>query len=280
MLTCPLLDASLVHTPAGWSPCSTVSEVLDVLGVDRHGRPAFAEVTVRPGRSTDTIVFLGTSRSCGFFAGDSVIQTSRGHQHRAEEFLDASIGETNFEAILTSADRPRIAPPHALWHLLGFEAANEDGDSLFIRARRPLGEAGKPPPDGSWRFERKADRVYGVLRSAFKSRPEVARDFIDGLVYLFTNEDGICEFGRRSSILAMAVATYYAGLDRPTTFQYDSLQHSAIIGLAVGRSDTNAVPRGLCGCAIAETATLFELGWDDPAWNPIVSGFIASAARS
>jgi hypothetical protein len=197
----------------------------------------------------------------------------------AAELADGSIGEVNFEAIVSCTEIPRTAPVASIWQTLRAESADEASSSLYIRARCPAGEASAPPSSKAWCFERRADRIYGALPAGFEKRQQVDADFIEGLIYLFTNEDGLCEFGRGSSLLAMAVATYCTRLEKSYTFHYDSLQHSATIALAVGRPDPNAVPRGLCSCNLTREATAVELQWETASWNPVVSGFIATAVR-
>jgi len=279
MLTTPLAAISLLYSRQGWQPCSLLAKAADILGVDRHGKFAFERISLRATDRVAEAVFIGTARSCGVYSYASPIQDSKGQRREASEIVnDTNIGDLRFE--VTSGSHTTIQylkeARQALWNALSIEAVTK-GHDICIRVRQPAGDIPSPPKSKAWFFERLEDRVYATLRRTFLQHAvedvQLA-DFFDGMLYVFRNEDGFCEFNRDAALVPMMIADYCTRNQRHFAMQFDSLQHSGVIGVAIDRSGTHAIARGLCACILPTPCQQFDLTWSSPSWSPISGGLI------
>jgi len=281
MLIGTLTASSLLYTACGWQPCGAIGERADLLGVDRHGKLAFGEVLLRSDNHHARPIFLGTARSCGTFSPSSLVQESNGDRWEASKIVDdMAVGELRFE--VTSgfhADIRLSREAHdIIWSCLSQEGiACRDG--IRVRARRPAGDERLPKDTKVWHFTRMDGRIYGTAKKATEAQQSGTVDlvdFVDGLLYIFRNEDGVCEFSRNTSLLTMIAADYCARSQRHFVMQFDSLQHSAVVGLAPDRHASHALVRGLCAYVLPGSLPEHELRWSTASWNPISGGLILS----
>ena len=212
----------------------------------------------------------------------SEIQDSRGDRWEVSRIVaSAAIGELRFEIISGSQTTVRNLGKisQAIWNALSGEAVTKHASDIWIRARRSSQAIEKPKSSRLWQFEQKSERVYGKLSRSFLDHPIGAAQkeaLIEGLLYLFRNDDAICEFSRNSSLIAMSLTDHFARAQRDFVFNYDSLQHSAIAGLAIDSSDPHTLARGLCAYVMPDPEHEIEISWSMPSWNPISGGIILS----
>jgi hypothetical protein len=281
LLVTSLSAASLLYTEHGWQPCASINHRVDLLGVDRHGKLTFEQVSLAPADRQKRPLFLGTMRSCGAFSPSSLVQDSNGDRWEVSRIVnEMTIGELRFE--VTSGSHTDIPFSReawdAIWNCLLREGiAGRDG--IRIRARRPASDERLPNETKVWRFERIDSRIYGTAKKDILTRQSQSvdlADFVAGLLYVFRNEDGVCEFNRNASLLTMTIADYCVRVERPFAMQFDSLQHSAVVGLVVDSTNSHALARGLCAFILPESLPEHELRWSTASWNPISGGVILS----
>jgi hypothetical protein len=279
---------TLFLTPAGWLSPGFGSNSVQIVGLDRHGRPAVEQIAFQATGLNERPVFIGTSDSCGFLSPRSALMDHSGRSWTTERIVrDGSVGEMRFEHPLTT-DRireTRVAAvddniAQSLWRDLAYEAARHDDSNAWIRQRAKPLPSDKRHKDGAWRCIPVGSRRYWHLQfsalAAAVQRPGVP-DFLDGIQRAFGNEEQECQFMSSSSALAMHVLMLTRLASADSSLAYDSLQHSCSVRIVPSDPEHSAYSRGLCAFIAPRENAQWQISWNDSSWTPVCGGGLLKA---
>lgn len=278
MPSAQLIDITCLPTYGGWiTPWSDCAD-LQVLGLDRQGQLCERDVRIERRGETTPSGYLGTTSAFGAFSEETKVLQSNGEPVRLGRLIaSGDVRDRLFESIGGGRyDTASSTACNSLWQSLLCAAAISDGESIVLRSRN-----GECRTDNERRLGKRVEcgsHEYCVLhRKAFdSSMTDDWKGTVAALVHQLLDRDETgtlyCERAMYPLVLWYADAMRAEG--RRARLVFDTIQHSAIVGIDVTSEDVDPVAHGGCAFLTPHAATRIKLEWADPSWIPVASGFL------
>ena len=264
-----------IATRSGWvtpaiAPCTA-------LVLDRFGKVVEAKVTVTAD-ALGQVVFLGSRKGFGAFAGTSRVVTANGLTVDARSIAcNGNIGDTLFEATLASvADEFSTVEISCIWDDFMAVACHHTAAELVIRC----GDA-KGPPSMRAEIVMRGDARYlrlnkGTLRKDFsRDWKNCVMDLCNALFADVTS--GTVSIPAATPLVALWYLTACISMGTCAIFNFDSLQYSSFATVTRDTTASSPIVKGGTGFIAPTSDELFALHWTDNTLNPMANGFILAS---
>jgi len=273
-LICP---ESTLMGERGWLRTAHVSEKMRALGIDRHGRAEFQDVSFEQESRTCQLAFIGSKCGFGLLVEDSVILEASGRKMSMAELNKVGkISEVKFE---TFTDVNDTVTPGAdlVWHQLRENRVGLDGKAILLARRRGAGADAdhvEVVEYGTRSYYRVSEIEFSA---AFSSNWAVTTENL--LRCCFLQPDGSVRFERDDSFLALWFWSALQALSRPHEIGFDTMQHTSAVTFTESAQWRAQPSAGSCATYLPRTVSVISMAWADPTWKPICSGFLLAASN-
>lgn len=282
MASVTLIRDSVLYCQAGWLFAGALDGSINLLGIDRHGRPTFESVMAKQTRHSSRITYVGTASAFGAFSPDSRILQSNGISRTAGQIVETGdIADLTFESYAPAAERVQTnAIIDMLWQELASVAASYNGSSLFVRCR-------EHPSIMARAWQGVAIHDSGRHSYCTIDRDRFALDLeanwsecVDELVrgWCYVAEADRIELERQLVGTVAWLLTARCVESKAYSLAYDSLQHSAYVMVTSAAPSGARIMRGKTAFFVPSEAKTMQLHWADASWHPIASGFLLGSA--
>lgn len=266
------LSNSLLSTAAGWTLCANILGVHPCLGINGEGKISTEDVAVALTSNVQSEVFIGTSKSCGIFAENSVIQDVHGKRWRAGEIVESgNVTDLKFEQVAKASCSASI-DVETLWLAFGQSAAHQTESELILRCRSQTRMA---THNFGRFFSPFAGRTYCKIekRKLFENAAAIGSAAFGELIHTIFGQENIAAIPRESSNLVMFVVSHSAA-ESVCQLSYDAIQHTSLIYLSPAPQQDKPLGEGRVAQRVRVESKEVHLAWRNSAWNPLVNGLI------
>lgn len=244
-----------------------------MLGIDRHGRQAFAQASLVRTEMIHKPVALGTSGAFGLFHPDCRVALASGERVRVGSIVSRgrTVSDVRFEIMQVNGPKAGLEACYPeIWASMARRSFAAGEERLFV-AESKIPSIGFPdrsvrPADGSW-------SIFGPqLKATFAAADAEAQRA--AVKSIFANSgDG----GRSYSLLANEAhhALNLRDWDASLRFIFDTLQHSYSVSLAPENAPHAPMQPGRTNFLWPRPAVSCRLLWGERSWRPLVNGFLA-----
>jgi hypothetical protein len=269
-----LVELSLVYfRDDGWGHVYSRNSAF-IYGVDRSGQVVVRQVSFERGGTIQRQVFVGTSKSCGFFAPSCKVIDACGASVAMAEIVEGGrIGELTFEQVL-SVPIGRLMDERTLCDALAGEAAMADGRKVVVRIRSTEGDN---HPAVGLRIPGPEGRHYWVLNRQQVTRSLSARPdpLIESLTTVFRSNQSEWQVSRAASPCAMLASAAFERSGSAMVLEFDALQHTAVVTIRTETVDPGPLGVGRTAQYVAQRSDVIAISWEDASWHPLVNGLVA-----
>lgn len=279
MPSCPLVDSSLLLTLTGWSRADEIFGQHQLVGLDRFGRQQIQDVSIGTPSGSIQRCYLGTRAAFGAFHPDTTLIDAEGLRLTIRAILEApTLDRFGFESVNelgVGSDAGEIYLK--IWNDLRKAAINTNSELAIFRCS-VHGSALRATCPWAKPLEGKDKAYVAVDGQAFMKELEADAQgtMARALELLFANDTQQVEVERKHHVLILWFASLLRNAGASYRLVFDTIQHSAIIGLDVSQS--SIATEQARTSFIGERGETVTIAWAEKQWNPISAGFIVAPA--
>lgn len=277
-----LVNESVVLHQHGWLPLWCAEGEVELIGVDRTGKPVVGTAEVRRETRQVNIVYLGTRLSFSAFSANSRLLTYDGRAQQVGNCIECgSIGDVKFE-IFNEVIAARLdqGTGKAMWAALEKSSPHCRSSHMWLPCRD---SSAHPPPPGVTQYEVKSGpqlkfcvvRRDQLLTASASAWSQVYWKL--GRTWSWSTEAGRVEWDVTQYLFALWYASACRAIGGAPAFVFEALQHSCSIGVDEERGETMPILRGSCGFSTPQASPAVLLAWKDRTWSPLAGGFILAS---
>ncbi|UVC16135.1 hypothetical protein [Mesorhizobium onobrychidis] len=231
-----------------------------VYGVDRFGQVALGEVEFFSEPKAPAI-YVGTKATVGVFGSNTSIITAAGRSVKAASLAsELTVTDHSFEAMLRLSEMDCELLNQGFWLSLCEVALASDGQVVLLSKQN----------------------VDGKLIKVAKTEIRVGTDFWADVTTSLERRrkdgaDAVFERGEHPLLIWYLSALVELGVSY--SLAYDSIQHTASVGVILNATSHPRDLRGACAFHSAFDLPMVRMAWGDASWSPVVDGFLVRASH-
>jgi hypothetical protein len=262
----------------GWFSLSHFRGDAQVLGIDRHGRPSFDQVSIKERPVRTKSVFLASRDTFGVFSDRSRIITADGDPRDLADLCSLErISDVRFETHSLFPPDVRVCD-ELFWSALSDAVVRVSPNSMLA----PFYPS-HPGIGGEWGdcFAYGGRKFCAIDRKPVSQ--SIQRDWAGTILAIanafFGSDEGVLSFESRHHLVALFALSALRALDQPHAGRYDTLMHTASIELQPSNRWPDQPSTGACCFFPPGEDFEFTTTWSTPGWNPISSGFMLAPSK-